>query len=348
MFEQLRVIFGVLIWLIVGILAGLNVIEVGLVEQLFLLAPLAIIPLGLRLIKIPAQAKRQQQLYGLIRIAQPMCALAVVIAFVAPTGMLAGLLAASWFGLTGLMALLGLTRFIGRGLTNPVEGGSEVFDRGAGKARPDRGRGKLCPYNFLKFWTQPLAEISSDVGLIYVAVGGGWLVLARLGLNPLGFADLVVLLTAVHFHYAGFAAPIMASMTGRELAKITQTTPRLYRISVLGIMAGTPIVAAGITFSPLLELMGAVILATSLAILAYLIILVALQAITHRPAQILLSLAAICLIAGMGLTYAYALGEFSGQAWVVIPDMVRFHGIANALGFGLGGLLAWNILPESG
>jgi hypothetical protein len=46
----------------------------------------------------------------------------------------------------------------------------------------------------------------------------------------------------------------------------------------------------------------------------------------------------------MGFTYLYAVSEFSGYYLVIIPQMVRFHGISNALGFALCGLLALNIL----
>jgi hypothetical protein len=105
-----------------------------------------------------------------------------------------------------------------------------------------------------------------------------------------------------------------------------------------------PLVAAGITFSPLLELIGAAELATSLAILALLIIFVTIKGITYRIGRILLTVSAICLIIGMGFTYLYAVSEFSGYYLVIIPQMVRFHGIANALGFALCSLLALNIL----
>ena len=52
-------------------------------------------------------------------------------------------------------------------------------------------------------------------GLVYLAVGGVWTVIARAGLRPLGFPDLIVLLTAVHFHYAGFALPVLAGLVAR-------------------------------------------------------------------------------------------------------------------------------------
>ena len=58
-----------------------------------------------------------------------------------------------------------------------------------------------------------------DAGLVYLAVGGGWTVLAWGGLRPLGFAAPIVLLTAVHFHYAGFALPLLTGLAGRNLPR---------------------------------------------------------------------------------------------------------------------------------
>src|SRR3990170_3929977 len=42
----------------------------------------------------------------------------------------------------------------------------------------------------------------------YLLVGTSWLVLSRFGARPLGFSAEIVELTAVHFHYAGFVAPM--------------------------------------------------------------------------------------------------------------------------------------------
>ena len=302
-----RVIFGSIAWLGTGVLSLLGVIELDLVEQFFLLAPLVITPLGLALVEIPDQARQLQLLYNLIRVAQPFGAMAVIIAFLLPSGLLAGVLAASWLGITALIALLGCMRFVSRGFV-------------------------------------VTEEIGIDAGLAYLLVGGGWLVLARLGANPLGFGDLIVLLTAVHFHYAGFAAPIISNMVGRTLMAAPQAMRIIHRISLVGIIAGMPLVAAGITFSPLLEVSGAIGLATSLAMFAFLMIFSASRIVTHRVGQILLTVSAICLIIGMVFTCLYAVSEFTGYYWVVIPQMVKFHGLTNAFGFALCGLLAGNIL----
>lgn len=300
---SVNLIFGGLAWFGVGIGSLLGLTQMGLLEQLLLLGPLVIMPLGLALIKIPAQARGQQRLHQLIKVLQPFGAAAVIFSFLWPQGLLAGALAAVWLGVTALIALLGLVRFLSKGYLD-------------------------------------LLEIGLDAGLGYVAVGGGWLVLSRLGLQPLGFGDLIVLLTAVHFHYAGFAAPIISSQMGCWLTTFPKSTQRLHRITLLGVIAGMPLVAAGITFSPLLELIGAVELATSLVILAYFMITRVSKVINDRLARILLTVSAICLIIGMAFTYTYAFSEFTGYYLVIIPQMVRFHGVSNALGFVLCGLLA--------
>jgi len=50
---------------------------------------------------------------------------------------------------------------------------------------------------------------------IDLAVGGAWLVASRLGMRPMGIQEPIVLLTAVHFHYAGFATATIAAATLR-------------------------------------------------------------------------------------------------------------------------------------
>src|SRR5213075_2564830 len=113
-----------------------------------------------------------------------------------------------------------------------------------------------------------IEEISVSAGLIFVSVGGGWLVMSRFGIQPLGFGDTIVLLTAVHFHYAGFAAPILAGMAGRTLTRELSFARRLLMFIVTGIIAGVPMVAAGITLSPVLGLIGTIIISLALILLS--------------------------------------------------------------------------------
>jgi hypothetical protein len=135
-------------------------------------------------------------------------------------------------------------------------------------------------------------------------------------------------------------------LTGRAL-RAANRGQKLYRVSALGVIAGTPLVAAGITLSPLLEVVGAIILATSLAGIAYLTRYLVLRVITSGPARTMLTISAICLLFGMLFTYLYALGEFTGYHIISIPQMVMMHGMLNSLGFALFGLLGWSAIYGS-
>jgi len=63
-------------------------------------------------------------------------------------------------------------------------------------------------------------------------------------------------------------------------------------------------------------------------------------------ARILLQIAAAAIFMGMVLSGAYAVADYLGSDALTIPEMARTHGILNALGFCLAGLLGW--LVDSG
>src|SRR5215217_6546531 len=122
------------------------------------------------------------RLYRLLVLAQPVAALLTIASFFFEKGVLSAALASAWLVLNVLIALLGLVRLAGRG-----------FNR--------------------------IEELSIDAGLLYLPVAGAWLVIYRLGVQPFGYGEMIILLTAVHFHFAGFATPIIAGMSGRALAR---------------------------------------------------------------------------------------------------------------------------------
>jgi MFS family permease len=109
------------------------------------------------------------------------------------------------------------------------------------------------------------------------------------------------------------------------------------------LVAGLPlVVAAGFVISPLLKMTAAVLFSASVATLA-----IAVHTCARKtdapPARILLQLAAISVFAGMVLSTAYAVADFLGSNALPIPQMARTHGILNAMGFCLFGLLGWLI-----
>lgn len=98
-------------------------------------------------------------------------------------------------------------------------------------------------------------QLCISAGLCFVAIGGAWASSAALGFQPLGFSLTIVYLTAAHFHYAGFVLPVVAGLVVLEL-----DSP-LLRWVPFAVLAGVPLVAIGITGSPLAEVVGSVVLA---------------------------------------------------------------------------------------
>lgn len=299
-------LLGGVIWaaLLVSFLAG-NM-QLGAIELLLLLAILVFVPLGLDLAITQDALGNAPFLFRLARFAQPFGAFCAAAAFLMPAGLVSGLLAAGWAIVTGLIALFGLERLLRRRTFQPDE---------------------LC----------------IDMALLYIPVGGIWLLVTRFGGSMLGFGGVIALLTAVHFHYAGFIAPIIAGMTGRV---IRTTQPRawfVYRAAAMGIMAGPPLVALGITTSPAVEVVSAVVLAIALGVHAGLLLFIVIPGLAAPRERWLLGISACASAAAMILAVLYAAGTFLQISIITIPQMAASHGILNGL-FALGGLVGWGII----
>jgi hypothetical protein len=277
----------------------------GPTEILFLLAPVAVVPLAMRLTAAPTEATRA--LWTARRL-QPAAALAVVASFFIPRGIVASVLAVVWLAVTALVALHGLA----------------------------------C----LRRSTRTTAEIAVCVGCLMLPIGGGWLVLSRLGVGVLGFEEPLILLTAVHFHYAAYATLVIAGNLGRAL-----NDHRAFRVVAVGAMSGPPLLAAGITFSPRLEFAAAAVMVMAVCGLGALTIA---SVVPGAPfaSRVLLVVSSLSAFAAMALALAYAAGEFTGIGIISLGQMARIHGPLNALGFVLAGLLGWtaaarNLRPQS-
>jgi hypothetical protein len=248
--------------------------------------------------------ERGSSLYRLVVFAQPVAALFTIASFFVQKGVLSAALASAWLVLNMLIALLGLVRLTGRG-----------FHR--------------------------IEELSIDAGLLYLPVAGGWLVIYRLGIQPFDFGEMIVLLTAVHFHFAGFATPIIAGMSGRVLAR--RDYPRnVFGFAVFALVAAMPLVAAGITFSPWIGFIGALLLTLGLVLLAVLTLGWVKPSITSPAWRALLLIAAISSCAAMVLACLYAYSVATQTLIITIPGMAMTHGLLNAFGFVTCSLLVWS------
>lgn len=281
--------------------------ETWLIERLLMLAVLVFVPLALSLTVKPESSRA----FGYAIRLQPVGAILVIVSFALRTSLLAATTTLIWMMTTLFIALIGLERLWQRWKTT-------------GRALP-------------------LEELCIDAGLAYIVVGSGWLFLSRAGLNPMNFSDTIVLLTAVHFHYAGFSAPILAGLIGRTIQ--TGIARKVYLAAATGVIAGPPLVAAGITLSRPVEVFSAVTLATSLFLLAMLKMFFVAPKAPPLP-RLLLILSAMSVIVTMIFACLYAFGRFAGLETISIPLMVQVHGISNALGFVLCGLLAWSLIEH--
>jgi hypothetical protein len=167
-----------------------------------------------------------------------------------------------------------------------------------------------------------------------------WLVVHRLGIQLLGYGDTIILLTAVHFHFAAYAAPILAGLAGRRLTQFAGVS-RVFKFTPILIVAGTPLVAAGISFSPALAFAGTLLISTGLVLLAVLVAGWILPSMKSIPGRVLLLISTVSCLPAMVLACIYAYSIVFKQLLIDIPQMAMTHGILNAFGFSLCGLVAW-------
>ena len=151
-----------------------------------------------------------------------------------------------------------------------------------------------------------------------------------------------MLLTAVHFHYAGFALPLA---TGLALERSKDGAAPL---AGFGVVAGVPLVAAGITATqlgsgPILECVAAWVLALGGAASAWLHLSLALGSAERASARIAWGIAGVALAASMVLAALYGARSYLTIGWLDIPSMRVLHGTTNAFGFALCGLCGWRM-----
>ena len=283
--------------------------ETELIHKIVLYAVLVIVPLGLSLIASGYRGS-SATLYGVIVVTQPVAAMFTVASFFFEKGMLSAALSSVWLVLCSLIALLGLMRFVTR-----------------------------RPYS--------IEELAIDAGLLYLPIAGVWLVVYRFGVQPFGYGETIILLTAVHFHFAGFASPLIAGLVGKKLASLNRIPVRFFAVTVFAIVAAMPLVAAGITFSPLLGWLGTLMLTTGLVMLAGLTIKSILPAVTFSGTRMLLLIAALSSCAAMVLACLYAYSLVAHIVILRIPTMAMTHGVLNAFGFTTCSFVAWSTINTS-
>jgi hypothetical protein len=180
-------------------------------------------------------------------------------------------------------------------------------------------------------WREP-GKFCEAVALLMLPAGGLGLVQSRLGLEPLGYHEPVVLLVGVHFHFAAVVAPLLAS----------RVVGKNWPVALMAAL-GSPVLASGyIFFLPAVRLAGATMLVVGLAATAALM-LAKLRELKVPVARALIAVSAGSVLVAMAYAAVYAVADYFGEVWIAIPQMARTHGVINALGFSVAGLLGWRI-----
>jgi len=173
---------------------------------------------------------------------------------------------------------------------------------------------------------------------VFPAIGSAWIVAHRANWTPWGFDPLIVLLTAAHFHHAGFTLPLLAGLNAKA-------NPGCWtRFSCVAILLGVPLVAVGITgthFGVLkfMEPFGVAILVLGALGVAVSQVWRGFERQRSIMTRIGFIISGVSLFATMVLALGFGLRYVIPNFALTMPQMWAIHGTLNA--FGLCGILAW-------
>jgi YndJ-like protein len=265
------------------------------------IAPLVIIPLGMELGRGIGGGWCEE----LARRLQPAGATLAVVAICLPPGRRAAIVSAGWMVICLLMAG-------GRGR----QPGSDCVER--------RGRGRP-------------RDIDRDQHRTHRS-GGGRGVAGGVAAGDAADGNSGTDRTADGraLSLAGFAT---ATIAARTLQFAERRGEYRWLKPVVGLVAGLPIVVAvGFVVSPAVKMVAAILFSGSVAGLAIAVRACGREA-ENATARVLLEVAAGAVFASMVLSAAYAVANFARSDVLTIPQMARTHGILNAVGFCLLGIL---------
>jgi hypothetical protein len=309
---DLTALAGAACWLGAVAAGFAGVLALSEVELFVSLAVLVLVPLGLGVAATPGRTGETPLPYTVATVGQLPAAPAVVGSLALPVGSTGSVvLVLPWLAVTGAVALFGLWRVLSRGL-----------------------------------W--PLPELAVDAALFYVPVGAVALLLHRAGIS-LRFQPIIILLTVVHYHYAGFVLPLVTGLADRRLAGDdgrlgTDLAGRVATAATVVIVVNLALIAVGITFSPLVEVVAVAFFTVAVAGFAVLLLREVVPAVGGLPGGAL-ALAAVCIFLTMTLALAYGYSAFPATGELIdIGRMIRWHGTLNAFGFALPALLAFRYL----
>lgn len=267
-----------------------------------------IVPLALPLARAEDRRGFEPSALRVARLAQLPAALLVLASFLLPASPAAAALSAPWLLVALLFAAHGAGRLLARGVG-------------------------------------PIEELACDAALLHLPVGAAWLVASRAGASPLGFEEPIVLLTAIHFHYAAFGALLAVAGLGRATLP-SPRSERAFTLAAAGLVAGPMTLALGIAFSRALEAAAALLVAAGLVgALASALVATLPRARNRRLPVALLATSLLAAVATMGMAATFALAPLAGASPLDLATMARVHGGLNALVVVPLALVAARLLP---
>ena len=295
---------GGVIWLIV--LAGVvfGAFRLSIFDLLFLFAPWVAVPLALSLVPTTQGNGLSRFCSVVVRYLLLPGAALVTASFFLRDGRAAGALVCVWLLVAGALALDGLDRLL---------------------------RTRLHSFQ----------EFCFAVGEGYALVGALWLLASRLGLQPVGFHEPIVLLTAVHFHYAGLMAAVLAGLAAS--GAINGSVPFSLRIALTCAVLGPGLLGLAFLAGPKMKLAAVGLMVIGECGIALGTFRIGWNAAKTIGGRLLLA-GSGCVIFGMALAGIWAVGEYPLHSFVNLEQMARYHGVLNSFGFGLCSLLGWTFL----
>ncbi|MDN0190524.1 YndJ family protein [Bacillus stercoris] len=197
----------------------------------------------------------------------------------------------------------------------------------------------IALYAILRLWETKIHRIEETsvlFGLIYLAGGGFWFFAYAAHLQIMQFAPLIILLTAVHFHYSAFLIPIFNGLLGRTIRKHR----KLYNWITWVILLSPLLIALGITYSKTLDVIAVSIYMAAIYLHGFLVFTAAFRT---KTGAFLIRLSSAVLMITIAFSMIYSFGVFRQEVTLTINQMIWIHGFVNAFGVILPALIGWRI-----
>jgi hypothetical protein len=177
--------------------------------------------------------------------------------------------------------------------------------------------------------------LGADAACAFLAVGATWALLSRLGLRPMGFEDRIVLLTAVHFHVAGFVLVLVGELLRRRAAS------GVVAAGLTALVTGIPTTALGFLGVEGAALVGAWLVAVGGIVIGTGHLRAGLRGPAAGLRGPLPAVAGVALLLSMPLAVVWATASWLGVALLSVPVMAATHGALNVVGFAVPAVFAW-------